>query len=251
MKLPEFIIVGATKCGTTALWHNLDKHPVINMATKTTTSLEMNFFGGKTRKFGIDWYKSRFSGKVSGEKSTVYCQNKGAMRNIKKHMPDAKLILCVRHPVDRAYSNWQMNHRGGEGKIKEQFNMNLFRKKYSSTGRYIKMINNIILPYFDKSQLYICVGEHMKKDMTAEMKKVFEYIGVDDLNLPSKEIVYMKGTTRKEDLISNREEKFYRVWSKFTTHLTGPLRKEVLKYYKPYNERLFNYLGYEIKEWKK
>jgi len=251
MKFPEFIIVGVTKGGTTALWYNLDKHPGINMATKSSSSLEMNFFGGITRKKGIEWYKTRFSGEVCGEKSTLYCQHNGAIKNIKKYMPDVKLILCVRNPVDRAYSNWQMNYRGGEGRIKEKFSFNLFKRRYSATGKYINLIEEIILPYFDKSELYICVSEHMKKDMTGEMKKVFEYIGVDDLNLPSKEIIYMKGRTRQEDIIANREEKFYRVWSKFTDRLTGPLRKEVLEYYKPYNERLFNYFGYEIEEWKR
>ena len=51
MKLPDFIIVGATKCGTTALWYNIDKHPAITMAMKSATSFEMNFFGGKKTKF--------------------------------------------------------------------------------------------------------------------------------------------------------------------------------------------------------
>ena len=248
MKFPEFIIVGATKCGTTALWYNLDKHPKITMATRSSTSLDMNFFGGRAKKSGIEWYKSRFSGKVSGEKSTLYCQHRGAMRNIKKHMPDAKLIMCVRNPVDRAYSNYQMNFRSGH--VSADFNLNMFKARYSSTGKYIDMIRRMILPQFDKSQLYVSPAEIMKRDLTAGMKDVFSYIGVEDLNYPTKKIAYMKGRTRVEDIKLNRQEKYYRVWSKFTEKLSDPLRTQILNFYKKHNERLFNYLGYEIKEWR-
>jgi hypothetical protein len=252
MKFPEFIIIGAAKCGTTALWYNLDKHPKITMASKSSTSVEMDFFGGKKKNKGLAWYKSRFSGEVSGEKSTGYCQKRGAMINIKRHMPDVKLILCVRNPVDRAYSHYQMNKNTNSNKrITAAFTFSLFKKKYAQDGKYINMIKKIILPRFDRSQLYVCPAEIMKRDMTSGMRDIFSYIGVDDLNLPAKKISYMQGRTRQEDIKLNRDEKYYRVWSKFTEKLSGPLRKQLLEFYKKTNEKLFDYLGYEIEEWRK
>lgn len=65
MKFPDFIIIGAAKCGTTPLWFNIDKHPDITMAPRRPGKTEMYFWGTKNYKLkGIEWYKGKFSGKV-------------------------------------------------------------------------------------------------------------------------------------------------------------------------------------------
>lgn len=251
MNKPSFLIIGGTKCGTTALWYNLDKHPDIYMGTKNDHTLEMHFWGSKTYNNGFDWYYNRFKeDKICGEKSTEYCTQKKCLIELKKHQPETKLIYCVRNPIDRAYSNFQMNKKGG--KISE-FNYNTFKRNYASAGRYYDKIRNIILPNFNEDQLYICIAEHMKKNTIAEMQKVFDFIGVSDLILPRKEIhgVLLKNRTRQEDIIANRKENYYRVWSKHTEKLKGDLRQKILNYYKSYNKKLFKFLGYEIKEWSK
>ena len=249
MILPKIIIIGAAKCGTTALWYNLDKHPDIYMATRTDESIELHFWHSKFWNKGFDWYSSRFvADKICGEKSVDYWGNKPAMKAIKKHIPDVKLLLCVRNPVDRAYSNFQM-HRNA-GRI-SKFDY----KPYLGVGKYIGKIQNKILPFFDKDQLHICVAEYMKKDPTSEMSKVFEFLEVEDLNLPKKVIDGMlrRYRTRQEDIKLNQREKFYRVWDRWSAKdsLTGSVRDDLLKIYKPHNEKLFDFLGYEIKEWYK
>jgi len=251
MKFPEIVIVGGTKCGTTAMWYNLDKHPDIHMAMKSQSSIEMNFWKGRKWKMGIEWYKKRFpNDKVGGEKTAGYFVNKSAFKQMKKHIPDVKLIYCVRNPVDRAYSNFQMNKKAGKVSV---FDMNTFKKRYGGHGKYINFIENNILKFFDEDQLYISVMEKMKNDPSNEMKKVFEFLGVSDLKLPKKVIggVLLKDRSRKEDVVLNRKEKFYRVWSKHTDVLSGKMRKEILNYYKPFNKKLFKFIGYEIKEWRK
>ena len=251
MKFPEIIIIGATKCGTTALWYNLNKHPDIHMATKSQTSIEMDFWGGIKYREGFNWYKTKFpNDKLGGEKTAGYFANTKALRLISEYIPNVKLFYCVRNPVDRAYSNFQMNRKAG--KI-FSFDRNIFRKRYSTEGRYICHIQDRILKYFNKDQLYICVAEKMKNNSTEEMKKIFSYIGVEDLNFSSKIIPgeLLKHRSRQEDIALSNEEQFYRVWSKHTEQLTGSFRNELLDYYKSYNERLFNFLGYEIKEWSK
>ncbi len=250
MKFPNFIIIGATKCGTTALWYNLDKHPDIYMAPKGA-SIEMNFWAGRKWKEGFDWYKRKFKyDKISGEKTAGYFANTKALKLMSENIPDVKLFFCIRNPVDRAYSNFQMNKKAN--KI-TNFNFNVFKKRYGPTGKYINHIQNRILKYFTKDQLHICILETMKKNMTEEMGKAFSFLGVEDLNLPCKIIPgqLLKKRTRQEDIELNHKEKFYRVWSKHTEQLTVPLRNEMLEYYKPYNEKLFDFLGYEIEEWKK
>jgi len=250
MSFPDFIITGSAKCGTTALWYNLDKHPFIDMAVKNGTSVEMNFWRSRCWNKGKDWYKKQFKGKkLNGEKSISYFFNKDSMRAIKNNIPNVKLLICLRHPVDRAFSNYQMNQRAG--KINQKFTYGLFTQRYAKGGKYFNQIKNKILKFFDRNQVHICVMEWMKRDPTTEMKKVFKFLGVPDLGFPAKEIggELLKNHSRQQDIKKNRQEEFYRVWSKFTKRLNGNLRHQILNYYKPFNQDLFDFLGYRIEEW--
>jgi len=251
MKYPEFIIISAYKAGTTAMWYNLDKHPKIHMAKKKE-SVEMNFWGLQFYKKGHDWYKSFFEDDyICGEKTPGYYLSKKSIRQIHKHIPKCKIIMCVRNPVDRAYSHYQMNYKTAASQ--SNFTYQLFQRRYARAGKYFTLLENNVLPFFDKSQLYVIVMEHMKKNTSEEMKKVFEFIGVEDLNFSSKEIdpIIRKNKTRNETVKINRNENFYRVWSRHKEKLTGPMRKQLIDYYRPFNRQLYEFLGYKIKEWDK
>lgn len=249
MNLPKIIILGVIKGGTTALWYNLDKHPDIAMAKRKKEGIGMHFWGGRHWGRGFDWYCDKFEkGKIGGEKSIGYWKSKKAIKQIIKHVPDAKLFLCVRNPVDRAYSHYQMHQNKDK-------NLEFDYKKYFGEGLYINKIENNIAPFAGKDQLHLCIAEHMKKDPTSGMREVFEFIGVEDLNLPKKVIdgVLRRHRNREEDIEVSRNEPFYRVWDRWSAkgRLEGPERERLLELYRPYNERLFDYLGYEIEEWKK
>lgn len=250
MLLPDFIIAGVAKGGTTPLWYNLDKHPEINMMTKSETSIEMNFWGGgKTWEKGLKWYSKRcVKGKINGEKTPLYLQRESSIRGMKRHIPNAKIILCLRNPTDRAYSNFQMNRKAGKVL---SFTLKVFKDRYNGDGRYYNRMKKNLLPFYDKSQIHICIMEWMKSNTTEEMKKVFEFLGVSDLNLPRKEVdgVLLRHRSRQEDIQKNKEEKYYRVWSKHKETLGGSLRQEIIGLYRPYNKKLFNFLGYKVKEW--
>lgn len=245
MLLPDFIIVGAAKCGTKALWYNLDKHPEIYMATQNHHTIEIHFWGDRFRSRGLQWYSSRFKpGKINGEKAVSYFRNRKALEDIKRHIPNVKIFLCVRNPVDRAYSHFQMHHNRGRV---NRFNLD----KYAADGRYIESLSKNVIPIFGRENVHICVAEYMKEDPTNEMKKVFEFLDVYDLNYPKKIISgqFLKNKTRQEDIRDSQQEKFYRVWSTWKGRLSGKDRQRCLEYYKPYNEKLFELLGYKIKEW--
>jgi hypothetical protein len=253
MQYPEFIIAGVHKGGSTALWYNLDKHPKIHMAVKSE-SVEIHFWGSKFKRKGHDWYKSFFKdGCIGGEKSPGYYMSTPSMRQISKSIPECKIILCVRNPVDRAYSHYQM-HLSGRKKhsTPSTFSVEAF-KPYRNAGRYWHHIKKNILPFFNKEQIFICVMEEMKQDITKKMGDVFEFIGVDDLALSPKIIdpILRRNRTRKEDVKLSRTENFYRVWSHHPLILSGELRKQLLNYYAEDNKNLFDFLGREIKAWKK
>ena len=250
-KFPDFIIIGAAKCGTTALWMNLDKHPEINMGRKSFSSIELHFWGYKFWSRGFDWYKNLFNGPICGEKSVDYWISRKSLRLMKQHIPNVKLILCVRNPVDRAYSNYQMHHRANKV---GSFTFELFKRQYARKGKYYKHIQEQVLNFFDKDKLYICVAEHMKSNTTEEMRKIFKFLGATDLIFPTKEVPgdrTKRAPTLGQDIDLNRTQKFFRIWTKGQNTLTGPMRKQLLEFYEPHNQKLFDYLGYEIKEWNK
>jgi hypothetical protein len=137
MRRPDFLIVGAMKSGTTACTIHLDMHPEIQTArlhhseflyrdeglrqTKSIQYLakldEIHFFSNDTiYRLGETNYLSVFAdgnmtGKVRGEKTPAYLRNPKACERIHKCCPDAKIIICLRNPIDRTLSHW--NHMNG------------------------------------------------------------------------------------------------------------------------------------------
>ena len=248
MKFPDFIIIGAPKCGTTPLWFSLDKHPDITMIPRSPGHTEMHFWGKQLFKSkGVEWYKSLFHGKVCGEKTPGYWIRKQSMLQIKKYIPNVKLIMCVRHPVERAYSNYKMNIKSR--KISTPFTEQIFLKRYYDAGKYMYHLNNNVLSIFGKSQLYISITEWMKKDTVNEMNKIYKFLGLSELNIERRIITPDKKPWTTFDMEEQRKEPWYRVWDQYSETITGPLRNKILQYYKIPNQKLFDFLGYEIKEW--
>ena len=251
MKFPDFIIIGVAKCGTTPLWYNLDKHPDITMAPRSETrgKTEMYFWGttNYTDK-GIDWYKKKFRGKVTGEKTPAYHGRKLPFIQMKKHIPDLKLIMCIRNPVDRAYSNWKMNRKGG--KVSADFSHNLFLKRYAKIGKYINSINSNVLSVFNRDQLYVCITEWMKKDTVEEMNKIYDFLNIPRVDIERRRVNISPEKYPVKVMSEIRKEAWYRVWDQYSDSVSGNLRKTMLKYYEGSNKQLFDFLGYDIPEWK-
>src|SRR3954454_1582153 len=103
--LPNLIVIGAAKAGTTSLHHYLDLHPQIAMSRWK----ELDFFSKEFDRDGLRWYESQFAdAPVRGESSPSYTrhpENPGAAARMASVVPDAKLIYIVRDPVDRYVSS--------------------------------------------------------------------------------------------------------------------------------------------------
>ncbi len=124
MALPDFMIIGAPKAGSTALHAALERHPQLFMSTPKEPKFFMT--DGAPRRAqhrgpgdahsAREWvwrreqYEALFDaappGAVRGESSPFYLWDRDAHRRMAALVPDAKLIAVVRDPVDRAYSNW-------------------------------------------------------------------------------------------------------------------------------------------------
>jgi hypothetical protein len=114
--LPDFVIIGAHKCGTTSLYHSLTRHPhVEGAATK-----ELEFFNRHFDK-GIEWYRRCFprprwkDGRrsITGEATPYYLFHPHAAKRMAEVVPRARMIVLLRNPVDRAYSHYHHRTRLG------------------------------------------------------------------------------------------------------------------------------------------
>ena len=102
-RLPEFLILGAQKAGTTTLYDVLTQHPDIGSARTKELAFFDRHFGR-----GVSWYKANFpkSVGITGEATPDYIVDPAAPERVKSVLPDAKLVVLLRNPVDRAISHY-------------------------------------------------------------------------------------------------------------------------------------------------
>ncbi len=189
MKL-DFLIIGSQKAGTTSIFEVLKNHAEIFMPPEK----ELNyFFDEKLYKKGEDFYHSYFSdaqyGKVLGEASPGYIVHPKAARRIHAYNPNIKLILTVRNPIDRAYSQYWHKRR----------NLNIFNEfeyylKYLNFESYKKGSNGLFsrgfyidyieeyLRYFTIEQLLILDFDELKSDPQSFFNKITSFIGTEDVD---------------------------------------------------------------------
>lgn len=184
--LPNLVIIGAMKCGTTSLHNYLKLHPQIYMAP----TKELDFFI-KKRPFyqkGLSWYKSNFNreqanGKdIIGEASPNYTKCHafpGVPECMHEVIPNAKLIYILRDPVKRAVSHYlhQYIARYEHREVNEAF-QSFDSNHYVKSSQYGFQIEQF-LPYYDLENILVTTLEELSSDRKATLKKVFEFLGVD------------------------------------------------------------------------
>lgn len=205
MRLPNFIIIGAAKSGTTTLYEYLCQHPDVFMCTPK----EPNFFANEENySQGIEWYAKLFQeaqpNQIIGEATTSYTHRLHLLdipERIYRVMPNVKLIYIMRHPVDRAYSQYvqqikifQSQHRIENlepFKVPETFEQLLQRgKKVIETDDYMEQIDilaasnylNIIERYleiFPKKSLLFLLLKDLIEEPQETMDRVCDFLEID------------------------------------------------------------------------
>jgi len=200
-QLPNFLVIGAAKSGTTSFFDYLGQHPDIFISPVK----EPNFFAfsgessldyhisdipwvlGSVRNF--EDYRGLFSRANShnaiGEASGTYLFHPRAAERIHRFIPDAKLIAILRNPVDRAYSAWLMHHRRGKEKrpFKEILAMNeqptrYYRGSYLEKGLYCQQLMRYF-KYFDRDQIRIFLYDQLCDDPHSLVQETYSFLGVD------------------------------------------------------------------------
>ena len=180
-ELPNLIIIGGLKCGTTSIHHYLGLHPEIQMSKPK----ELNFFARELNwDLGLDWYASRFDKrfKVRGESSPHYTnlpRFEGVPARIKEHCPDARLLYMVRDPIKRILSHWV--HASGAGYETGELVPVLSNpdSSYMNRSKYWMQLQPY-LELFDREQIEIITQEELQSEREETMRKAFAFAGVDE-----------------------------------------------------------------------
>ena len=178
---PNYIVIGAAKCGTTSLCYHLGRHPEVFMADPK----EPHYFGYEhDPQKTVRWYESLFDNSVGeiaiGEGSTSYTHPdiiRQAAYSIFKYIPDCSLIYMVRHPLRRLESDWKM--RRNENWAPVSFNEAVNNQRTLTThGMYWKNLSEYRRLFRDE-QLLIVFLEDFRHNPNKELKRCFKHINVN------------------------------------------------------------------------
>jgi hypothetical protein len=179
--LPDFVIIGTMKCGTTSLYHYLAEHPEIGMSRIKETDYyvaERNYARGRS------WYESLFpkGAKVCGEASPNYTKPwlfPGVPERIHAELPAARLIYLVRDPIARMISHYQ--HRYAGRKERRPLCEALTAKDhnpYLTTSRYYRNVKGF-LDFYPREQLLIVTSEELRDSRQATLRRIFAFLEVN------------------------------------------------------------------------
>lgn len=180
-RLPNLVIIGGMKCGTSSLHYYLNLHPQIQMSQ----TKELNFFVDKKEYIkGVEWYKTQFSDitEVSGETSpnyTKYPRLKGVPERMYGLIPNAKLIYIVRDPIQRVISHWI--HSVAAGREKRSLNKALSNSRqnhYINCSLYY-MQTEQFLSFYPSDKLLIATQEELLKSRLETLRRIFLFLQVD------------------------------------------------------------------------
>lgn len=241
LQLPDFVIVGAAKCGTTSIHHNLLVHPEIHMPSK-----EVHYFDWRPTQHPIS-YSNRVTGeieegyspKIIGEKTPTYLYYRQCHERMHQTLPEAKLILMLRNPADRWISEWKMKSQREDHwfdphpLIDEQikrFDEELAEPisdlgHHLPHGYYWFSIKHL-LQFYPREQLHVVITEDLAKDPSLEYNKIFKFLGVSP----------HEGDWVKRLAVRRK--------------VTGlSVRRRLVEYYKPFNQELADGFGIDPPEW--
>ncbi len=186
----DFIGVGAEKSGTTWIAEALKEHPQVVMSYVK----EVLFFNkeeflhkkneGWNYEKGLEWYAKQFppkpEGKILGEFSVYYLWDKGTAELIHKHFPNVKIIVCLRNPTDRTYSQfwWYRKHLNLE-------KLQIFEEALESQPVYIQrsMYYHQLKRYFDlfpRENIHVIKFDDIANKPAEVIKNLYSFLEIDN-----------------------------------------------------------------------
>lgn len=251
--LPDVIIIGAQKSGTSSLFSYLIQHPEI----RGSSCKEVHFFDGglvpevDNFKKGVNWYRAHFpldikpSARRIVEATPSYVFMPSAPARISKLLPDAKLIVVLRDPVERAISHYFHEVRAGREKRpimsalaeEEDLLAPIWRSEdyksgqfltcsYKARGRYAEQLNRYF-SFFSRNQIVVISSKALFGATDETLSTIFQFVDVTDS-------IKFVSDQKPKNVGSNKSP------------VDSSVREYLEDYYAPHNERLFEVLGERI-----
>ena len=204
--IPDFLVIGAKRCGTTSLYQHLPEHPCISKSPHDN----MGFFNDNFH-LGVNWYKSffpttftrkkiksKFGNFLAFDVTTKYMEEESTANNVYQTKPNMKIIIILRNPVDRAYSQYHLSvrqtaeRRSFEDVVEE--NMNRLNKEshehYEIKPRFSAKEDNYLkkglyalqlkywLKIFPREYILIVSTEEFESNQQIIYNKIFEFLNI-------------------------------------------------------------------------
>jgi hypothetical protein len=211
VKLPNFLVIGAAKSGTTSLYHYLGQHPEVFMSpVKEPRFLALengvHAFAGPNDDYVLrdscltfESYAALFEGardeQAVGEASTIYLDSGSAPDNIQRRLPDVRLIAILRDPAERAYSAFLNQVRlGTEPEVDFARALALEPERcaagwfhfwrYRERGFYYR---HLVRYYqrFAADRIHVCLYEDLQRDPRSLLSDLFRFLGVNPSFTPA------------------------------------------------------------------
>ncbi|MER7167809.1 sulfotransferase domain-containing protein [Micromonospora sp. NPDC000207] len=254
--LPDFLIIGTKRGGTTSLWNYLIQHPLVPRLFPAWNTKASHYFEEHWNR-GEAWYRSHFPTERQraalaarhggptrvGEAAPLYMFHPLAAQRVAALMPQVKLIVLLRDPVERAYSHWKERRTHGIEPLDfpaalaaepertagerdrliaepEYFSEPYDWYTYRARGRYLEHLEPW-LDRFDRNQLLFLPSEDLYRDARATYTRTLDFLGLPDHDLPN-----------------------FKVYNdRRSSPLDPQVRAELTDYYLPHNEALEQRLG--------
>jgi hypothetical protein len=265
-RLPNFLLIGSPKAGTTSLAAHLAAHPQAFVAPEK----EVHFFDEYWDR-GLDWYRSRFAGagdaRAVGEASPTYLADATATERMHATLPEARLLAILRHPVDRAYSTywWRyaFENRSFEQAARQQMESRQLTG-YIGDGRYVHHLRRLTTLY-PRERVHVLLLDDLRRDPTGSFAAVCRFLDIDDTVLPagldkvhnpafryrSRRLLFAMlrfHAWRRAPRLATLVDRLNRAPLHYPP-LDPALRAELCAYYAPDNAELAGWLGRELPGW--
>jgi hypothetical protein len=250
--LPDFLIVGAQRSGTTSLFHFLSRHDEFISATPK----EVHYFDGGLNpaidhyQLGESWYRDHFpveedvGRRKVFEATPLYLFNPFAAQRIYETLPDVKIVVLLRNPAHRAVSNYFLERKLGREKRpimeammqEEKVIANALRNQdfksdeyihctYKHRGHYKEQLERYF-KYFPPESVLIIQSEKFFSEPAIVVSRLFAFLGIDrDYSVLSIE--------HKNAIDKN-------------TSVDGEVYQYLNQYFSSYNKQLYDYIGQEF-----
>jgi hypothetical protein len=238
MPAPTFICIGVQKGGSTSFISYMNQHPEVYMREK-----EVHYFDSKElTPRNTAKYESEFTPRnktIIGEKTPSYCYLQYAINRIHTYNPNIKLILLLREPIARAYSQYNLNYPKKldsfltsvmlekDVKLKD-ITFNHRASWHIVRGFYDEHIE-YILSKFPRENLHIAISEEVHRNKNIEYNKIYQFLGATK-------------TITVDDTADTNVRSYAKPLSKQDARILYDI-------YKPHNEKLYSILGRKIDIW--